>query len=290
MDPLESPLTAVSDTPPGLDRSGTVVTPVVANPNNPPWGVPGALTIWLSSIALLAIIPIFTALPYVILSQLPLTDALQKDKDFIFYSVLGMFPAHFLTLLIAWLIATRVGRYQFWRTLGWHWKNFGPWKSIFTAVFLLALGTVVTYYFGGPKTELEELISSSYRTRLTVAILAATTAPLVEEVVYRGLLYAALQRVIGVAGSIALVTIMFAAVHFWQYWPNFWVIAVICLLSLTLTVVRAYSGSLLQPYVIHLVFNGIQSVFLVVQPLFDKTEQSPEAMPALILAALKYFH
>jgi membrane protease YdiL (CAAX protease family) len=55
-----------------------------------------------------------------------------------------------------------------------------------------------------------------------------------------------------------------------QYYNNLGVIAVIAFLSISLTLVRARSGSLLPSYVMHLVFNGIQAVILIVQPFAGK--------------------
>ena len=245
---------------------------------------------------LLLFVPIITAIPYLIyrasIGAGSSPDALMRDKTFIFFSVLGVIPAHLLTFAFAWLIVTRAGRYPFWKTLGFEWpSSFGPWKSVGVAVVLLMIGVVVTYFAGGSKTELDELINSSYQTRLTTAILAATTGPLVEEIVYRGVLYSALQRIIGVIGSVLIVSILFAGVHVYQYRSNAAVIAVIALLSITLTIVRAVTGKLLPSFMIHFVFNGIQSVLLVVQPFFEKSDQTlpPKAPAYLIAIFVRYF-
>lgn len=293
VDTGESPLLAdqVAEIPGGFPQQTTSPTPVSVEPNNPPWGIPLAVLSWLASVFLLVLLPVITALPYLVYratAGLAVDESLRTDKNFIFFSVVGVIPAHLLTLLVAWLIVTRAGRYPFWKTLGWDWpRHFGLWKSVGIAVSLLAVGVLVTYYFGGPKTELEEMIESSYRTRVATAILAATTGPLVEEVIYRGVLYAALQRVIGVIATVLIVSLLFAGVHVYQYRSNAWVIGVICLLSLTLTLVRAYSGRLLPSFVIHFVFNGIQSVLLVVQPFFEKPEQTtPAPIPAQVTAIL----
>jgi membrane protease YdiL (CAAX protease family) len=297
MDTTETPLTAdhTQHVPSDFSTPTITPTPVFVDPNNPPWGTPLALLSWVASVVFLLVVPVLTALPYLIyrsFSNLPLDESLRTDKSFIFYSVLGVIPAHLLTVLVAWAIVTRGGRYPFWKTLGWEWpKGFGVGKSVCIALALLAVAGAVTYFIGGPKTELEEMINSSYRTRLVTAILAATTGPLVEEIIYRGLLFAALRKVIGVVGGVIIVSILFAGVHVFQYRSNLWVIAVIALLSVTLTVVRAYTGRLLPCFVIHFVFNGIQSVLLVLQPFFDKPEQTPEAIPAQLIGAalFRYF-
>ena len=70
----------------------------------------------------------------------------------------------------------------------------------------------------------------------------------------------------GVVGAVILVLALFTMIHVPQYWPNIGVIAAVGILSIVLTVVRAYSGRLLPCIVIHLVFNGIQAVILLVEP------------------------
>ena len=297
MDTGESPLTAdrITEIPAGISDQSPSPEPVLISLDNPPWGTLSAFLTWLGSVGLLLFVPVLTALPYLIyraMNGLPVDDSMRADKNFIFFTVLGVIPAHLLTLLIAWLVVTHAGRYPFWKTLGWEWPgHFGPWKSVAIAISLLAVGIAVTYFFGGPKTELEEIINSSFRTRVVTAILAATTGPLVEEIIYRGVIYGALQKFIGVVWTVLVVSMLFAGVHVYQYRSNIWVIAVICLLSVTLTFVRAYSGKLLPPFIIHFVFNGIQSVLLVVQPFFEKNDQTtPEPIPAQLTAILlRYF-
>jgi membrane protease YdiL (CAAX protease family) len=48
------------------------------------------------------------------------------------------------------------------------------------------------------------------------------------------------------------------------------VILVITILSFTLTIARAVSGKLLPSFIIHFVFNGIQSVLIVLSGILDK--------------------
>ena len=52
-------------------------------------------------------------------------------------------------------------------------------------------------YWGGSKTELDLLIESSMYTRVATALVAVATAPLVEEVIYRGVIYPAVEKVTG---------------------------------------------------------------------------------------------
>lgn len=271
--------------------------PVVMNPDDPPWGVGKGLLTWFLSIACLVVVPLLVVVPYLIYlastSGMPRTEDLATDKTILFLSILAVVPAHLLTFAVAWVVVTSWGRYPFWQTLGFTWPaSFGPWKSTGLAVVLLAVGGGITALYGGPKTQLDQLIESSYQARLVTAFLAAATGPFVEELIYRGVLYSALQRVMGVGLAIAIVSIMFAGVHVVQYYNNLAVIGVILLLSVTLTVVRAKTGKLLPSFMIHLVFNGIQSIFLVVQPFFEKADTAlPNKVPAFqfIINTIRHF-
>jgi membrane protease YdiL (CAAX protease family) len=62
-----------------------------------------------------------------------------------------------------------------------------------------------------------------------------------------------------------------------QYFDNFAVVAVITMLSLSLTLLRARTGRLLPSFVLHLVFNSIQAAFLILQPFVGKfsTDSKP---------------
>lgn len=262
---------------------------VTTNPDDPPWGVSQAVLVWFISVALLVFVPILAALPYVLYKFLTYGSAndLGTDPNLIFFSILGVVPTHILTALVVWFVVTNRGRRPFWRTLGWRWpKNFGPWMTIGSAVLLLAAGMLITRLLGGSETQLDQIINSSLKTRFATAFLAAVTGPLVEELVYRGVLYSAFQRALGVSAAVAIVSALFAGVHVLQYYNNLGVIAVISLLSVSLTLVRARSGSLLPSYVMHLVFNGIQAVVLVVQPFVGKSAIEKEAAAGFLIHTL----
>jgi membrane protease YdiL (CAAX protease family) len=243
------------------------------NPDNPPWGVFLAVLLWVISVLLLLFVPLVAVIPYVVYKVLVEGSAagLGVDANLIFISILSVLPAHALTFLTVWFVVTSSGRRPFWKTLGWSWpRYFGPWKAIGLAVLLLTLGGLLTRYLGGSETQLDQIINSSLKARFATAFLAAATGPLVEELIYRGVLYAAFQRVLGMTWAVVLVSVLFAGVHVLQYYNNLGVMAVIVLLSVALTLVRARTGSLLPSYVMHLVFNGIQAIILVVQPFVGK--------------------
>jgi membrane protease YdiL (CAAX protease family) len=233
---------------------------------------------WFGSVLLLVFVPALLAVPYIIYlwktRGLPSADALANDKTLILISILGIVPTHLLTLGLVWLIVTQGGKYPFWKTLRFDWPEspgpvIGTLACVATAVVLLAIGFGVTNLWGGSKTQLDLLVESSIPARFATAFVAVFTAPLAEELVYRGVLYSAVERALGKAIAIFVVSMLFAGVHVFQYINNVAVIVVITMLSVTLTVIRAYSGRLLPSFVIHLVFNGIQSLFIVLAPFVN---------------------
>lgn len=244
------------------------------DPNNPPWGLVEAFLVWLISVALLFFVPLLTLIPYVLyrLAVYGVGEALRADQQtIILISIIGVIPTHLLSIGIVWLIVTNRGRRPFWRTLGWYWpKNFGPWKSVGLAILLLAIGWGITTAVGGGETQLDQLIKSSPQARWIIAFLAVATAPLVEEIIYRGVVFGALQKAMNTYWAVVIVSVLFLGVHVLQYAENLGVLAVITILSIVLTLVRALTGSLLPCFVIHLVFNGIQSLILLLQPWLER--------------------
>ena len=91
-----------------------------------------------------------------------------------------------------------------------------------------------------------------------------------------------MERVFGAIWAVLLVTALFAGVHYLQYANNLGVVAVITMLSLSLTLVRAFTGRLLPCFMMHLVFNGIQSLFIVFAPYIERL-QHPERQSAAIV-------
>ncbi|MEO7660726.1 MAG: CPBP family intramembrane glutamic endopeptidase, partial [Pyrinomonadaceae bacterium] len=131
--------------------------------------------------------------------------------------------------------------------------------------------------------DLIRILRSSRAALYVVAFVATFTAPIVEEVVYRGVLYSAFMRKFGVTIAFMVVTILFALVHIPQYYPSFSTILLLTLLSVILTAVRVKTNNLLPCIILHTLFNGLQSILLIAEPYF----KSPEVLdPAIGLFQL----
>jgi CAAX protease family protein len=254
---------------------------------HPALGLVLALCTWIASIVLL-FLPQIIALPYVIShyrGQQPRLEDLLADKTLVVILITGILPAHLITLAIAWAIVTRFGKIPMTAALRWRWGHpLGVFKSAVLGILLFGAAWLIVLAFGGKETELEKLINSSRAAALLIAFLAVATAPLVEEIIYRGILFPAWQRLTGSVAAVIIVTLMFAIPHVPQYWPNLAVISSIMMLSAALTIVRARTSRLAPCYVIHLVFNGIQAMLILVEPYLRSLGSHPEpnAAPAIL--------
>jgi membrane protease YdiL (CAAX protease family) len=266
----------------------------VVNPDNPSWGLLAAVGVVLGSFVLIVLLQLAGIVPYFIwraVHSLPLMETAQPDKNVILISILAMLPAHVLTLVLAWLIVTAKGRRPFWSSLGWTWSSrHGIVADIVMCVGitlgLCAVGIALSYLFGNKETDLERMLNSSLAARYGIVAMAVLTAPLVEEVVYRGVLYPALQRRIGRHLGVIGVTLVFALIHVPQYLPNYAAISAIVVLSYTLTFVRAKTGRLLPCVIIHTIFNSISAIVILLEPLLKNAPSVTDQPPASFLQLL----
>jgi membrane protease YdiL (CAAX protease family) len=276
--------------------------PTQTDPNNPRWGLGGAFVVLLLSIGLIVFVPLLFVFPYAMSQGFTMGSAEQSqafvqfvttDKTSIILQIVALFPIHLFTLLMVWALVTRFGRRPFFSAIGWNWGNLpapmGWVVSIGLGAALFAIGSIIAKLLGGDNpTPLEQIIKSSLAARYLISFFAIATAPFVEELIYRGVLYAPLQRLLGVRGAVVIVLALFTIIHVPQYWPNVGVISAVFLLSVALTVVRAVSGRLLPCIIIHFVFNGIQAVLLVLEPYLQRFIPTPEPVtpPGFILLPL----
>ncbi len=240
------------------------------------WGVSGAFLIALDGALRLVI--------YMLGQEIPKVEITRGVAIFTLVITLVL---QLIALGSSWLVVTRVGKRPFWRTLGWHWHPQFRWvHAVGGAVLMFGVAIAVSQLLPHRETDMEKILKLGTSIRLLVVALAVLTAPLVEEVVYRGVVYSSVERLWGKVAGVLVVTVIFALVHVPQYWGSVAAITAIVLLSLVLTMLRAWTGSLLPCVVMHLVYNGIQAGFLIVAPdaaLNTPTEKTAMALMGYLL-------
>ncbi|HEV7700296.1 MAG TPA: CPBP family intramembrane glutamic endopeptidase [Pyrinomonadaceae bacterium] len=254
-----------------------------AGPNNPPWGAVEAVGLWIASVLFILIVPTIFLLPYLATRHPRIADPDQliefakSDPMAVFLQIAAILPAHLFTIAVAWLIVTRFKKFDFREMIGWRSGGFRWWQY---AVVLIGFGLIAvaaSSIYPEQDNDLLKIVRSSRSAVYILAFVATFTAPFVEEVVYRGVLYSAFQRAMGVPAAFLVVTLMFSLVHVPQYWPSYTTIFLLTLLSLILTTIRVKTNNLLPCIIFHTLFNGLQSIMLIAEPYLQKPETQAQA-------------
>jgi membrane protease YdiL (CAAX protease family) len=243
------------------------------------WGVSGGFLLILNYGVLLAIWLAGGGMPDV-----------QMTQGAVIFSLALTFVMQVAGFVAAWLVVTRIGRRPFWRTLGWGWiPQFKMVHAVGLAFLMLGVAVVAERLLPHQETDIEKLLKMGMGTRIAVAALAVMTAPLIEEIVYRGVIFSSVEGLMGKAAAVIFVTLLFALVHVPQYWGSVASITAILSLSFVLTLLRAWTGKLLPCVATHLVYNGIQAAILLLAPqqaLNTLPDQANQAAITFILAIM----
>ncbi len=257
-------------------------------PNNPPWNSIAALLLWVLSVVLILLVPAIVLIPYAIsqntnfANQEQIAKFLTNDQTAILLQIGAIIPAHIITLIAAWFLVTRFRQFSFTEMLGWEWGGFRWWHTIAILIGIFAIAIATTSIFGNQDNEMMRLLRSSRYAVFLVAFMATFSAPIVEEVIYRGVLYSAFQKTFNVATAVVLVTLVFALVHFPQYWGDIATLITLTCLSLVITLIRVKTDNLLPCIFFHFVFNGVQSLLLILQPYLPEYLDSTKPSEAIV--------
>jgi membrane protease YdiL (CAAX protease family) len=171
-----------------------------------------------------------------------------------------------LLAYIAVQIRTRA-QVPFWRTLGWRRLETGRMKRSISYLGLIASGillSVLVEFVSGifqPKGELPiETIFQDRRSALVLMLMSVLLAPLFEETIFRGYIYPAIARRLGIATSVVITGTLFGLLHAPQLWGGWVQIGLLILVGIIFTYARATTGTVVASYLLHLSYNS--SLFL----------------------------
>jgi uncharacterized protein len=272
-------------------------------PNNPHWHPVVAVLVWLASIGFIFVFQTILVFSFLInremkasgvnvaealenLRAMDLPTMLKKDPTLVLVAISSVIIAHLFTILLAWAVVTKLGKVSFTEALGWKWNGFRVWMCFVIVASFYFYAAGMSYIFGSQDNELKQILESSRTAVYIIAFMATFTAPLVEEVIYRGILYSSFRKYVDVRFAILITTLLFAAVHVPQYYPDAGTILTICALSLVLTVVREKTGNLMPCIALHTIFNGSQSILLLLQPYLESLVPKTNEQPAIILLTI----
>ncbi|MBA2379348.1 MAG: CPBP family intramembrane metalloprotease [Blastocatellia bacterium] len=242
------------------------------DPDRPHWGILAGIAVWLASVLAVVLTPSLFLIPYVTASGIKFTSSQQMmdfartDPSAVIVQFAAIIPAHLLTILVAWVVVTRYRRFPFFETLGWTSGGVRWWHYGLLFVGFYAIAAVIGYYIPEQDNEFLRMLRTSRTAVYIVAIMATFSAPFIEEVVYRGVLYAPFRASFGTPVAVLLVTLIFTSVHVPQYLGSPATIFLLLLLSLGLSIMRAFSKSIFPCFVFHTLINASQSILLILEP------------------------
>ncbi len=249
---------------------------------NPGWGVLEAVALLVASVLALLATEI-GAVGYMLYQgrvgqTIPVGEAMLTDPTLTVVRLISSGAAHLITFLLAWYVVTNGGREPFFANIGWGWRpRYGPALVVVLAGGLILANLILGIVFeklglAPESTPFDELLKMP-AARVAIAVFAVVSAPFVEEVVYRGVLYPALARRTGRGAAVVIVSALFLYVHVDQYGGAIAYLLPLGLLSVVLTSLRAYSGSLLPSFALHLLFNSIQVAFILLAGVLEPPAQ-----------------
>jgi membrane protease YdiL (CAAX protease family) len=179
-----------------------------------------------------------------------------------------------ILLYLYWRIHLRYGE-PFWRTLQWKPLtpiNMPPWAAYLSCIgggCAMAVAVEAASQHLGKNVNMP--IETFFKTRDTALILmvmSVVLAPLFEETVFRGFLYPVLARAWGMAGGIVATGIVFGLMHSQQLGGSKSHIALLILVGITLTWVRAGTRSVLASFLVHISYNGFLTAGFIASGAF----------------------
>jgi membrane protease YdiL (CAAX protease family) len=179
-------------------------------------------------------------------------------------TTLGIFAMLILFLYVT--LALREGK-PFWNTLGWRklvpihaGMPKTPAAYFFAGGGLSIIVALMTATIKAPEgTPMEELFKYPHTAMLFVAM-SVLVAPLVEETLFRGYLYPLFARSFGITPAILVTGALFGLMHGAQLGWTPGLVALLTMVGIIFTLVRARTGTVFASFLMHLGYNLLISL------------------------------
>jgi hypothetical protein len=169
-------------------------------------------------------------------------------------------------------------REPFWRTIGWRPLDSGilPRWAAYTGLGMA--GVVISFLVDAatnlhpPKGALPiDAILQDRLNALLFLLMAVLLAPLVEETIFRGYIYPVIAKSWGVAASVLITGALFGLLHGFQLGGALWQIALLIVVGIIFTWVRATAKTVVASYCLHVGYNSFLFVGFLATTHFLKT-------------------
>ncbi|MBZ5629069.1 MAG: CPBP family intramembrane metalloprotease [Acidobacteriia bacterium] len=239
-----------------------VSPPGQAVAEDPPWGIGGVVRIAVVAAVAIGFFSMI-AMGVAILTAGPVRASASDLARNPRVVVPAQFAAYLVVVIyMVWLVRSP-GR-RFWTAIRWHWPRvrwFG-WAGlgVALALFVQAASALLPIPKSLPIDRYFRDTAGAYM----MAVFGLTFAPLVEELFFRGFMYPALARRLGMIAAVLITAALFAFIHTSQL-ANAWApLLLLFLVGVVLTAVRARTGSVATTFLVHVGYNGTLFTLLYV--------------------------
>jgi uncharacterized protein len=177
--------------------------------------------------------------------------------DNTFFGLLVQVVLYGPVLLYIILLVVAHYRLPFWAGIRWRWPGGGTAvKLLFSGVLLALLVAFGSALLPDRKDFPLEKMFSSPSAAYALGAFAVLIAPFMEELIFRGVLFAFFEHLAGLRWAVAGSAVLFAALHYPEYAGAWTHLGMILLVGTVFSLARALTGSLVPSFLLHTAYNG----------------------------------
>ena len=227
-------------------------------PENVPWGWGTAIGLPLAHLIIQIVLALGgSSLLLVVLwatSRLDLTNLQAWATNGVFVGSIGILGG-LISLALIYAVITRLRKRPFRTTIKWV-RHGRLWPVVLGAVLLGGAMDTLTLVLHKPIVpDVLRPMFQGYAGAAVMTIFAVIVTPVVEEALFRGVMYPVSARSLGVAGGVALVSLLFGLAHAATYGVDAYLIGQTLVAGFYLTWLRARTGSLVPSVAAHAALN-----------------------------------
>jgi membrane protease YdiL (CAAX protease family) len=162
-----------------------------------------------------------------------------------------------LVLGFIYLLVVIHYRQPFWKGLGWRRPRAWQVPAYLLGGFVLAFAVLLappllpdTQHF--PLERMFTSPAASY----AIGAFAVTVAPLMEEMIFRGVMFAVFERQVGLRFAVLATAVLFAGLHVPEYWHAWNHVLMIFVVGIVFSLARGITGSLAPSVILHVGYNA----------------------------------
>jgi membrane protease YdiL (CAAX protease family) len=163
---------------------------------------------------------------------------------------------YLLLFAVIYLLVLLKRRRSFWNALSWRNPALRRGLEYFGGGCLLAVlvefaPTMVPEQSDFPLRQFFSSTALAY----TVGTFAVLVAPLMEELIFRGVLFAIFESRFGIGRAVGLTAVLFAMLHIPEYFGAWNHLLLLLLVSAVFSMARGVTGSVAPSFLLHLAYN-----------------------------------